>query len=134
MITELKHGKLDVKLQICNDAYLSAISKFEDETETNFLSIFNGSGLGFATFLMYYAYFSYKVYCSRNNQPRSFTIDQFKDAFNDKEIKAADSNIEEVMRALTDSIISKETKKKQTEVVKESSSQETTLTGNTSEG
>lgn len=116
MVVELKHGELNVKLQICNDAWISAVTKFEDETEISVDSVFGGSGFGIVALFMYYGYFSYKVYCSRNNVKREYDIHQFKDLWNKRDVDVNDSNIGEVINAMSKSILPEEAKKKYEEL------------------
>ena len=108
MIQELKHGNLDVKLQICNEAFIDAIPKFEADKEVSFTEL---QSVGFSTFLFYFAYFSYKVYCNENGQIRKYNCAQFLKEINREDVKESDSNINEVVEALANSFIEKAKKK-----------------------
>lgn len=130
MIQELKHGDLEVKLQICNDAFLNAIPKFEADYEIDFNE---AKMMGGVQFVFHYAYFCYKTYCSENQHIRKYNCDQFLKLIKKEGVEKSNSNLEEVIGALTDSFIDKINKgRKEAESVKKNSP-ETTGTGNSSE-
>lgn len=119
MLVELNHGSLNVTLQVCNDAWLTAVTKYEHETETSFESVFSGSSIGFGVLMMYYAYFSYKTYCTRNRAVQKYNINEFKDLWTNREVRIEESNVSEVIAQLSESILPDDAKKKLREMQEE---------------
>lgn len=106
MIIELKHGDLDVKLNACNDAFIDAIPKFEYEMDIPFQEVSQSNGVSFTRFLYIYAYFSYKSYCSENSsQQRSYNYNNFIKALRSNEVLVERSNLEDVLRELSITIL-----------------------------
>lgn len=131
MIKELKHGELEVKLQICNDAFLNAIPKFEADYEIDFAET---KGIGFAQFLFHYAYFAYKTYCTENGQIKKYSCAQFLKLAKDGAVPQIESNLSEVLEALTASFIDKAKQGQQESEGVKKNSTEATGTESSSEG
>ena len=105
-ITDLKHGQLSVKLLLCNKALRLATMSVTQNLGVDESVFVSGNTLATSELLYSYAFFSYKMYCQKHREHVLFDEFDFDDLIRANNVKKIDSNLEDVLTLLADSLIS----------------------------
>ena len=108
-VIDLNHGELKVKLLVCNKALRLATLSTTESLGRDESFIFSGGQMVLGEFLYSYAYFCYKMYCQKNREQATYDEFDFDEAIRENVLQK-DSNLEEVLTALSDSLIATVTK------------------------
>lgn len=102
---ELRHGGLECSLLVCNKSLRLAQISFTQDTGLEASAIFSGDSVAFSEFLTMYLYHSYAIYCKINREARAYDEMSFEDALYNKEVELKDSNVSEVIKQMTDTLL-----------------------------
>jgi hypothetical protein len=108
-VQELNHGDLKVKLLLCNKALRLATLSTTESLGRDESVIFSGGQMVLGEFLYSYAYFCYKMYCQKHREQAFYDEFDFDEAIREQ-VLAENSNLDEVLTSLSDSLIATVTK------------------------